>query len=329
MSRSFIPTRSALDRIEGLEMTSSLSMDAIRRANEDAHLKNPVGVFVGGTSGIGEHTALAFVQHSHNPTVYIVGRNAAAAENIITEMQRLNPSNDAKFYFLKHDLTLVSEADAVAKTILANESKVNLLFLSPGYFTLEGRNETTEGIDAKFSINYYARWRIVDKLVPLLDRAAKNNEPARVVSVLAAGNENKLDLTDLDLKHTYTFMKANNHFTTFNSLMVERFASLYPSVSFIHAYPGFVRSGIFRDQSWYVRLLKPVFNLVAITAEDSGERFFYAGAVAPEFATGAHLVGAKLNDVGENGRNNGYLSKNLQDKVWAHTEEIFQRVLGN
>jgi NADP-dependent 3-hydroxy acid dehydrogenase YdfG len=304
-------------------------MDAVRRANENAHLKNPVGVFVGGTSGIGEHTALAFAKHSENPTIYIVGRNATAAENIINEMKKLNTSKDAKFHFLKHDLTLVSEADAVAKTILANESKVNLLLLSTGYLTLEGRNETKEGIDAKFAVNYYTRWRIVDKLVPLVEQAAKNSEPARVVSVLAAGSEAKIDLTDLDLKNTYTLMKANSHFTTFNSLMVERFASLYPSVSFTHAYPGLVKSGIFRDLPWYVKLVNPVFNLVATSTEDSGERFFYVGAVAPEFATGAHLVGAKLNDVGEKARSKGYLSKDLQDKVWAHTEEMFNKALGN
>jgi hypothetical protein len=56
------------------------------------------GVFVGDTSGIGERAGLAFAKHSENPTIYIVGRNATAAENIITEVRRLNPSNYAKFY---------------------------------------------------------------------------------------------------------------------------------------------------------------------------------------------------------------------------------------
>lgn len=309
-------------------MTSKLSFDDIRAANANAHLKEQVGVFVGGTSGIGLNTALAFARHTESPTVYIVGRNAEAGERIIRQMREINSSPNAKYHFLKHDFTLVSEADALADTILNNEKKINLLLMAPGYLTLDGRKETKEGIDAKFAVNYYARWRAITKMLPLLDAAGNSGEPARVVSVLSAGDEAKVDVDDLDLKKTYSLMKVNKHFVTFTSLMTERFAALHPNVSFIHGHPGIVKTNILRELPFYVRALGPAFNFIATRPEDSGERFYYAGAVSPDFQKGAHIVGPKLNDVSHKGRSKGFLSTDLQELVWQHTTEMFTKALG-
>jgi len=53
-----------------------------------ARLKNPVAVFVGGTSGIGQGMAEALNRHTKgNSHIILVGRSKEAAEDIMTKMK--------------------------------------------------------------------------------------------------------------------------------------------------------------------------------------------------------------------------------------------------
>lgn len=307
------------------------SPSEIRSLNAKSGLSDLVGVFFGGTSGIGEQTAKAFVRYTNNPTVYIIGRNKDAGARILRELGELKPDSKTNFHFMQHDVSLLSEVDAVVKRIVASESKVNLLMLSTNNLNLKStRSETKEGLDTRLALMYYSRWRAVSTLQPLLETAARIGEPARVASVLSPGARGyKVNLDDLDLKHTYSFLNANYHGFQFNSLAAKRFARLHPDVSYVHSYPGFVRSDIGRELPWFIR---PVFTVVVtiagISAEESGERHFYLGAAGKQFAKGAHLVGAKLEDLSEENEAQGLLAEELQDTLWEHTEEMFRTAAG-
>ena len=97
-----------------------------------------VAVFVGGTSGVGESTIKQLATHADTPKVYIVGRSEASASRIIEEVKKLNPG--ASFSFIKADVSVLQNVDAVCKEIKQKEDKLNLLFLSSGYLTFAGRN---------------------------------------------------------------------------------------------------------------------------------------------------------------------------------------------
>jgi NAD(P)-dependent dehydrogenase (short-subunit alcohol dehydrogenase family) len=287
---------------------------------------NPtVAVFVGGTSGIGEHTAYAFAKYTPYPRIHIVGRNADAGNRIVTKLQTINPNTHATFH--RHDMTLISEADAFSQKVLEQEKKVNLLFLSTGFLTLSGRTETVEGIDTKMAINYYGRWRVVEKLLPLIEKAAESEENARVVTVLAPGTEGPVNMNDLDLKHNYSLFNVNRHFTEFNSLAVVRFAQLYPKIGFLHAGPGFVNTGIGRELPWYVRLVVKPLAFFATRPEDSGERFFYISQGSPDYRTGSHIIDGSFKSLKEKFTERGYLTPQLQETVWNHTEDMFNSAL--
>ena len=284
-----------------------------------------VGVFVGATSGIGENTAYAFAKYTPKPVVYIVGRNADAGARVLSKLKSINDQVEAKF--LKHDMTLIREADKCSQEIMDNEQKVNVLFLSPGFLTLNGRTETDEGVDSKMSVNFYGRWRVVQNLLPLVQKAAELDENARVVSVLAPGNEGPVNLDDLDLKHNYSLTNANRHFTEFNSLAVERFAKLYPNIGFLHAGPGIVRTGITREFPWYVRYPLYLTLIFASKPEDSAERFYYIAAGSPDYRTGSHILDGGLKSLKERAQERGYLTPELQETVWKHTEQLFKDAL--
>lgn len=93
---------------------------------------------VGGTSGIGEATARAFVGSTVSPRVYLVGRSESRASQIIEDLRALNP--DGQVSFVKGDLSRLHEVDQACKTIQAKEKKINLLVLSAGILTTKGRD---------------------------------------------------------------------------------------------------------------------------------------------------------------------------------------------
>jgi hypothetical protein len=93
---------------------------------------------VGGTSGIGETTARAFVRSTLSPRVYLVGRSESRASQIIEELRASNP--DGQITFVKGDVSRLHEVDEACKAIQAKEEKVNLLFLSAGILTTKGRD---------------------------------------------------------------------------------------------------------------------------------------------------------------------------------------------
>jgi NAD(P)-dependent dehydrogenase (short-subunit alcohol dehydrogenase family) len=93
---------------------------------------------VGGTSGIGEYTAKAFVKNTNAPHVYIVGRSASAAERIVNECKTLNP--DGVVEFLKADVSELRDVDRICAEIKKKESRINLLVQSQGNLNLRGRD---------------------------------------------------------------------------------------------------------------------------------------------------------------------------------------------
>jgi FlaA1/EpsC-like NDP-sugar epimerase len=96
-----------------------------------------VAVFVGGTSGIGESTAREFARYSEKPRIYIVGRSEEQGSKLVSEFKALNAGADTKF--IKSDVSLIKNVDKVCEEIKKQEEKVNLLFLSAGMLTMDGR----------------------------------------------------------------------------------------------------------------------------------------------------------------------------------------------
>lgn len=93
-----------------------VKLDAIRAGNAALVRSQPlVAVFVGGTSGIGEHTARALAtthgrRDGRGLSIYIVGRNEAAAGKTISDCLAVCPGG--RFQFVKaEDLALINDVD--------------------------------------------------------------------------------------------------------------------------------------------------------------------------------------------------------------------------
>ncbi|KAL4862891.1 hypothetical protein BDV12DRAFT_178210 [Aspergillus spectabilis] len=320
-----------------------VALDTVKQSNSNLKSYGPglVGVFVGGTSGIGESTARSFVRHATNPRVYLIGRNEAQALKISQDMREIKAHT--KVEFVKCDVSLLKRVDEACEVIREKEERVNVLVLSSGIFTTRGRDETEEGLDKKLSLHYYSRMRFISNLLPQLNAAAasptgEGKGLASVVSVLEAGGEGPLNLADLPLKNNYTLRNAAKHAITMTSLSMEVLARENTSVSFIHSYPGIVKTGVMRDMGVIGRTLMNALFVIAkpltVPLEESGERHLFAAAGVPKNAAGGEGAG-KPYLVSWNGEPRGnesvlseYREKKTGETVWEHTVDVFQSICG-
>ena len=102
--------------------------------------------------------------------------------------------------------------------------------------------------------------------------------------VLAAGTEGALIKDDLPLAKpgNYGILSCANHSATMQSLAIEHLATLYPSTSFVHSYPGLVKTRQLTDwikSPWLKWLadwvLRPLLTPLSTAPEDVGNRCLY------------------------------------------------------
>ncbi|KAI9729243.1 MAG: hypothetical protein M1834_007035 [Cirrosporium novae-zelandiae] len=323
-----------------------VSIEAIRASN--SKLKNLpsglVALFVGGTSGIGESTLKAFYSSTLKPRVYFVGRNETAASRIIDELKQLNADGQATF--LKKDISLIKNVDEVCEEMKTKESKLNLLFMTSGFLTMKGRNETSEGLDSKMVAHCYARMRFAMNMQPLLTAAAQQSELSRVVSVLDPEAPSKLILEDLDLKTHFSLRNCVTHTVMMTNFIVEELAKRNPSTSYVHAHPGIVKTNAFRDGGLLLRvggeLAYQLIRPWTIGIKESGERHLYAstsGAFPPkngdtgtvavgkteiatgsngEVGSGAYLLSSDATNKAQVDMLRKYREEGVSEKIWEH-----------
>ncbi|QIX01604.1 hypothetical protein AMS68_007121 [Peltaster fructicola] len=329
-----------------------IHIDTCRASNEKAdRLRGLVVVFIGGTGGIGESTARELFRRSTAPKAYIVGRNKDKGTRLVEKLSKLNPSGTVTF--IKKDCALLSNVDEVCADIRSREHKINCLFLTAGYMTLKGRNETTEGLDRKMAVNYYSRMRYIFNLMPLLTAAAEADELSRVITVLAAGSEGDVRLDDLDLRHNFALHACLAHCVLMSDFMMEELAKRYKGTSFSHSYPGTVKTGIANELAGPARLAVKVLYAVMspwiLNVQESGERHFFqitskcyppaqrgTGIEIPEglstmrgsngeTGSGAYLLDWDGQSTGDERILKKYREQDFGRIAWDHTMQMFEQ----
>jgi NAD(P)-dependent dehydrogenase (short-subunit alcohol dehydrogenase family) len=181
----------------------------------------PVGIFVGGTAGIGQGIVEAFARHTKgNAHIVIIGRNRAAAESIIAGLPKATVPG-IEHEFLECDSKLVKNAQRTAAELLARFPRINFLVLSAGAISTKPFDDNGEGIDRRLAVMYYSRWKFINDLLPGLRAAKAAGEDAKVLSVLKAGAGGPINMDDLGLKKNFGFMKMRSEITSYHDAMIE------------------------------------------------------------------------------------------------------------
>ncbi|KAJ7924680.1 hypothetical protein B0H13DRAFT_2315197 [Mycena leptocephala] len=176
----------------------------------------PVAIFVGGTSGIGQGMAVAFACPTKgNAHIVLVGRNRATAESILATFPKPGPG--VTHEFIECDMTLMSNVNRVETELRARIQKINFLL----------------------AVHYYGRWHFIKDLLPAVEAAKEEGEDGKLMSVLAAGRNGKIDLDDLGLD----------------------LPAPQPALIFIHAHPAVVASNLYKSSNTpLIRAAKAFFT---------------------------------------------------------------------
>lgn len=83
-------------------------------------------------------TLKQFAKHARAPKVYIIGRSKKSATNLLEELTLSNP--DGIFEFIETEISLIKNVDLACEEIKSKEKKVDILFLSAGFLSWDGRN---------------------------------------------------------------------------------------------------------------------------------------------------------------------------------------------
>ena len=290
---------------------SAVSTVAASNTQILSSLKPPLHVVVaGGTSGIGRGIALTYRKHCPDAHVTIIGRNQSAADEILPQLG----SNGT---FIRADVSLMSEIRRITKQINA----VDVLVLSQGKLPATGRTLTKENIDDIAAVSYYGRVLFVEELLPLL-RSSPHGGKVLFVLNSKRGNPSKIHWDDMALENSYSFFAAFNHGLAFTDLVIQYLASQpeNANVSFIHAFPGHVKTPIANGLPFYLRLPIKALSVFGkhISPEDCAE-FMIHGMLGTEQGW------RYIDENGETVPNKVVLNEEMLKKVWEHTCEITSR----
>ncbi|MCJ1454548.1 hypothetical protein MMC28_004901 [Mycoblastus sanguinarius] len=298
------------------------------------HHAGLVCVFAGATSGIGAGTLERMALMLQAPTFYVLGRSAARFASQRAKLESLNSS--CKVVFLEAEVSLLSDVDAACTQITAAEQKVDYLYMSAGLMPLNGPQYTKEGLETCFAISYYSRMRLTSNLLPLL---RKSPQP-RVLSVLAGGREKSMRDEDIGLEQHWSTRGVIDHTTTMTSLAFEYLAENDKQITFLHAFPGWVRTDIFARLTapessgvgWRVTLalirglVATIMLIFGMSVEDSGERQAFH-LTSDRYGPGAWRIGYLSDQVSAPGVLEQYRERGWAEKVWEHTVRVFEKAL--
>lgn len=218
--------------------------------------------------------------------------------------------------------------------------------------------DTEEGLNYPTAVAYYGRIRFIVNLLPLLQIAP---DLRRVVTVFAGTKEGQIDTNDFQGRHV-PFLSRRGHVTSMMTLALEAIAEKAPDVSFIHDFPGAVKTNLLKDvKSIHILVVRAVFKVLGpfftLPFEEAGDRqvFFSTSARFPAgtSAEAAATSGVPLSQGvtvarGIDGKaGSGVYSTNIDgesaplkveellakmrrdgmvQKLWSHTEGEFMRI---
>jgi hypothetical protein len=204
----------------------------------------------------------------------------------------------------------------------------------------------------------YSRTRFIVNLLPELSTAAPDF--ARVVTVAIGTKEGTLDPNDFDLKHV-ALRHGRRVSASMVTMSLEAIAQKAPNITFIHGFPGAVKSSIDRTLTGFLAIAKYAFKVwmvfVQIPVKECGERHAFlatsarwpakegGGKKGVELGKGVGVAtgtdgaeGSGCYSVDERGESAGqnvtkllkqYKDDGTREKLWKHIEAKFVEITGS
>jgi NAD(P)-dependent dehydrogenase (short-subunit alcohol dehydrogenase family) len=230
------------------------------------NLQGKKAIVIGGTGGLGR--AISQLLVARGADVIVVG-------------QTFRDPNKRGLAFIRADLSLMAEAQRVAKQLPAETADV-LLFTS-GIFASPRRQESKEGLELDMAVSYLNRLVMLREMAPRLgkDRPAGAMRP-RVFNMAYPGSGQIGTPDDLNAERSYKAIRQHMNTVAGNEILVLDAVSRYPQLDSFGLNPGLVKTNIRRNflgGSMFFGLLEGFIGMLNPTPEQ------YAARIVPLLVT--------------------------------------------
>ncbi len=277
-------------------------------------LKDKIYLVTGGTSGVGKAIATGVAKKGAN--VVIVSRSELSGQQAIKEIAEKSDNNNISF--LPADLSLLKSVQQLSEQFKQQHSQLHGLVNAAGawYFKKE---ITSEGYDKSFVINYLSHFALTNRLLDLL----KATDEARIVTVAGAPRflkKPKIDLNDLQLTKSYSWMKSINNAmfarVHFGFELSDRLQNTSASSMVFH--PGFVKSNLGKDVApWWLKLMF-LFSSDVRNAPETCDSGVYVATKGNAHTTNGKFIDDK-NNIVELRKN---FDKSISKELWLLSEQF-------
>jgi len=156
-------------------------------------------LLTGATDGIGEITARKLAEQGAHLLLH--GRNPEKLEGVSTKIQEATGNDTIETYLA--DFSALANVRQLAEDILNDHNSLDVLINNAGLGFEDERQESDDGYELRFAVNYLAPFLLTHLLLPALKKAA----PSRIINVSSAG-QHPIDFDDVMLENNYTATRA-------------------------------------------------------------------------------------------------------------------------
>jgi NAD(P)-dependent dehydrogenase (short-subunit alcohol dehydrogenase family) len=255
----------------------------------------------GATDGLGKRVALDLA--AKGATVLLHGRNRERLEAALEELRGETGSEKVRSYLA--DFSSLGAVRGLAERVLEEEERLDVLINNAGVIVPE-REESEDGYELVFAVNYLAQFLLTGLLLPLL----RDSAPARIVNVASAG-QSPVDFGDVMLERGYDGMKAYTRSKLaqimFTFELAERLQGTGVTVSALH--PASLMD---------TKMVLETFGYTMSTVQE-GARATVRLAVSPELegVTGRYFDGQR-----EARANRQAYDAEARKKLWVLSEKL-------
>ena len=164
-------------------------------------------VITGATDGLGKGLANELARSGARLIVH--GRNEEKGQALLEQLRQhqtgragARPSVNGKLEWRRADLSSLDEVRELADSLL-DEERIDVLVNNAGIGRAGGREESADGYELTFAVNYLAPFLLTRRLLPLIEGSA----PSRIVNVTSAGQA-PIDFDDVMLERSYSGVQA-------------------------------------------------------------------------------------------------------------------------
>jgi NAD(P)-dependent dehydrogenase (short-subunit alcohol dehydrogenase family) len=164
-------------------------------------------VITGATDGLGK--GLAAELAPSGARLILHGRNEEKGRALLDELRQhktgragARPRIKGELEWRRADFASLDQVRDLADS-LSNEERIDVLVNNAGIGSGRPREESEDGYELTFQVNYLAAFLLTRRLLPLIERSA----PSRIVNVSSAG-QMPIDFEDVMLERSYSGVQA-------------------------------------------------------------------------------------------------------------------------